>query len=89
MSQSPWPMPHLFEELQQLPELLLASQAQLWLLQDLDFTLEPEQVPPFFCCTVLYLVDCRVPPPQLLEHDPYEDQFDHLQFTKNVEYFRH
>ena len=65
------------------------SPGQPWLLQDAYFTLEPEQVPPYFSCTVLYLVDFRVPPPQLFEQDPYEDQLDHLQFTRNVEQLSH
>ena len=50
---------------------------QDWLLQELDFSLEPEQVPPLLSCTLLGLVDFWVPPPQLLEHDPHADQFDH------------
>ena len=53
------------------------SPGQPWLLQDWDFSLEPEQVPPLLSCTLLDLVDFWVPPPQVLEHDPQPDQFDH------------
>ena len=53
------------------------SPGQPWLLQDLDLSFEPEQVPPLFSSTVLDLVDVWVPPPQVLEHDPHDPQFDH------------
>ena len=55
------------------------SPAQDWLLQDLDLSLEPEQVPPLVSHTVLERVDAWVPPSQLLEHDPHADHFDHWQ----------
>ena len=53
------------------------SPGQAWILQDWDFSLDPEHVPPLLCCTVLDLVDFWVPTPQVLEHDPHADQFDH------------
>ena len=58
------------------------SPEQDWLLQDLDLSLEPEQVPPLVSHTVLDRVDIWVPPSQLLEHDPHADQVDHWQLTR-------
>ena len=50
---------------------------QLWVLQESCFSLEPKQDPPLLPDKVLCLIDFFVPPPQLLEHGPLDDQLDH------------